>query len=46
VAVICHGGSSPRAFKNGIKAAAHMVEVRVNEHIQEKMSEIKAGAPD
>lgn len=37
VAVICHGGSSARAFKNGIKVAANMVFARVNEHIQEKL---------
>lgn len=38
VTVICHGGSSAKAFKNGIKAAARMVSAQVNEHIKEKLS--------
>jgi glycerol-3-phosphate acyltransferase PlsX len=46
VAVICHGGSSPRAFKNGIRLAANMVSARVNEHIQEKLSLLKESGSD
>lgn len=38
VTVICHGGSSSRAIKNGIKVAATMFRARVNEHIREKLS--------
>lgn len=38
VTVICHGGSSSRAIKNGIKLAATMFRARVNEHIQEKLA--------
>ncbi len=38
VTIICHGGSSARAIKNGIKAAAGMFRARVNEHIQEKLA--------
>jgi len=41
VTVICHGGSSSRAIKNGIKLAAAMFRARVNEHIQEKLSGLK-----
>jgi glycerol-3-phosphate acyltransferase PlsX len=41
VTVICHGGSSARAFKNGIKVAANMVSARVNEHIEEKLAGMK-----
>lgn len=38
VTIICHGGSSARAIKNGIKGAAGMFRARVNEHIQEKLA--------
>jgi glycerol-3-phosphate acyltransferase PlsX len=31
--IICHGRSSPRAFKNAIRVAAQAVESNVSQHI-------------
>ncbi len=37
VCIICHGGSSPKAVKNAILMAFHMVKSNVNLHIKEKL---------
>ena len=33
VSIICHGGSSPKAIKNGIRVAAQAVRSSMVEHI-------------
>ncbi|OGC94343.1 MAG: hypothetical protein A2142_02895 [candidate division Zixibacteria bacterium RBG_16_48_11] len=38
VCVICHGSSSPKAIKNGIRVAANMVKRKVNQRIKEMLS--------
>jgi glycerol-3-phosphate acyltransferase PlsX len=38
VSIICHGSSSPKAIKNGIRVAASMVRKKVNHKIQEMLS--------
>ena len=38
VCIICHGKSSPKAIKNAIKVGIDMVKEKVNELIQEKLS--------
>ena len=37
-AIICHGRSSAKAIKNAVRAAAEMIESRVNDRIQDVMS--------
>jgi glycerol-3-phosphate acyltransferase PlsX len=37
VVIICHGGSSSKAIKNGIKVAAEFVRHEVNRHIESSM---------
>ncbi len=37
VCVICHGSSSPKAIKNGIRVAATMVKKKVNQRIKEML---------
>jgi phosphate acyltransferase len=44
VSIICHGKSSPRAIKNGVKAAVQAVESRMSEHIGRRLSEGASGA--
>jgi len=39
--IICHGSSSARAIKNGIRAAAELVRHQVNKHIEESLLETK-----
>jgi glycerol-3-phosphate acyltransferase PlsX len=39
VVTICHGSSSSRAIKNGIKVAAEFVNHQVNRHIEEAIRE-------
>lgn len=39
VAIICHGSSSPRAIKNGIKVAAEFVKCQANKHIEEALKQ-------
>lgn len=42
VAIICHGGSSPRAIKNGIRVAAEFVNHKVNRHIEEAINKVES----
>ena len=37
VSMICHGNSTPRAIRNAIIAAIRAVELRMNEHIGERL---------
>jgi glycerol-3-phosphate acyltransferase PlsX len=37
VCIICHGGSSPKAIKSGIKLAYRMVADEVNDHIKKQL---------
>ena len=39
VSMICHGNSRPRAIKNAITAAVKAVDMRMNEHIGERLRE-------
>ena len=39
VAIICHGGSSPKAIMNAVENANLMVERKVNEHIKERIKQ-------
>lgn len=41
VVIICHGGSSSRAIKNGIRVAAEFVRNQVNRHIEREMIAIE-----
>jgi len=41
-AIICHGRSSAKAIKNAVRAAAEMIEHRVNDRIQDVMSAQRA----
>lgn len=45
VSIICHGSSSPKAIKNGIKVAATMVRKKVNQRIKEMLSFHGVGSP-
>jgi phosphate acyltransferase len=36
-AIICHGGSSPRAIKNAVRVAVDFVQNRVNDRIQDEI---------
>ncbi|MEW5767034.1 MAG: phosphate acyltransferase PlsX [bacterium] len=40
VYIICHGGSSAKAIKNGIRVAAEFVNHQMNKHIEEQMAEL------
>lgn len=44
--VICHGRSSPRAIKNGIRVAREYLGQRVNEAIERALEEIRVTAGD
>lgn len=46
VAIIAHGGSSPRAIKNAIRVAAESLSHNVNEHISTALESIADPAPD
>lgn len=37
VVIICHGSSSSKAIKNGVKVAAEFVKSKINKHIEESM---------
>jgi phosphate acyltransferase len=39
VSIICHGKSSARAIKNGVKVALRAVESRMSEHIDRRLAE-------
>ncbi len=39
VAIICHGGSSPKAIMNAVENANLRVESKVNEHIRERIKQ-------
>ncbi|MFH1896972.1 MAG: phosphate acyltransferase PlsX [Candidatus Desantisbacteria bacterium] len=38
VSIICHGSSSAKAIKNGIRVAAEFIRHDVNKHIEEKLT--------
>ncbi len=40
VSIICHGHSTPKAISNAIGEAIKMVNLRVNQHIREQLSNI------
>ncbi|MDI6793410.1 MAG: phosphate--acyl-ACP acyltransferase, partial [bacterium] len=40
VYIICHGSSSAKAIKNGIRVAAEFVNHQMNKHIEEHMAEL------
>ena len=44
VSIICHGSSSPKAIKNGIRVAATMVRKKVNHRIREMLSFHRVGS--
>jgi glycerol-3-phosphate acyltransferase PlsX len=46
VAIIAHGGSSPRAIKNAIRVAGESVSHDVNRRISEALEAAGAGAPE
>jgi len=39
VSIICHGNSSPRAIKNAVKVAVLAVETRMNQRIEERLTQ-------
>jgi glycerol-3-phosphate acyltransferase PlsX len=43
VCIICHGSSSPKAIKNGIRVARDMVRYRISDNIRTEMSIYKNG---
>src|SRR3972149_4480850 len=44
VSIICHGSSSPKAIKNGIRVAANMVRQKVDHKNQEMLSFHRVGS--
>jgi glycerol-3-phosphate acyltransferase PlsX len=46
VAIIAHGGSSPKAIKNAVRAARETVLHNVNQHIIEVLGELSGGETD
>ena len=39
VSIICHGNSTPRAIKNAVKVAVRAVEARMNQRIEERLTQ-------
>ena len=46
VCIICHGRSSGNAIKNAIRVAKEFAENRVNERLQEELSQISVQGPE
>lgn len=39
VSIICHGNSTPRAIKNAVKVAVRAVDTRMNQRIEERLTQ-------
>ncbi|HEU4402146.1 MAG TPA: phosphate acyltransferase PlsX [Candidatus Polarisedimenticolia bacterium] len=44
-AIICHGGSSPRAIKNAVRVSLEFLRNRVNDRIHDEISRMTPGDP-
>ena len=45
VAMVAHGSSSPRAIENALRAAAHMVDVELRQHLADALQRSRGWLP-